>query len=48
MAEMNDQTRATGPDPARVLKDTRRSLLKLVANIEDVLEAIKEPDKPSR
>jgi hypothetical protein len=41
----NDQTRAPAPpsDPVRVLENTRRTLLQLVANIDAALAAVKDP-----
>lgn len=41
---MSDQTTTTRPpaNAVRVLKDTRRTLLQLVANIDAALEAVKE------
>ena len=33
------------PDPVRVLENTRRTLLKLVENIEAAIEAAREPAK---
>ncbi len=44
---MSEQPRPPA-DPIRALEDTRRTLLKLVANIEAALEAAREPAKPSR
>jgi hypothetical protein len=42
---VNDQTRPTSPpaDPVRVLENTRRTLLQLVANIDAALAVVKEP-----
>jgi hypothetical protein len=42
---VTDQTRpsASPADPVRVLENTRRTLLQLVANIDAVLAAVKEP-----
>jgi hypothetical protein len=41
---MSDQDRSTAapPDPVRVLENTRRTLLQLVANIDAALAAVKE------
>lgn len=40
---MADQTTQHPPDPVRVLENTRRTLLKLVENIDAALEAAREP-----
>ena len=42
---MTDQPRPTPPpaDPIRALENTRRTLLKLVENIDAALEAAREP-----
>ena len=47
---MSDQPRPSVPpaDPIRVLEDARRTLLKLVANIDAALEAAKAPARTSR
>ena len=44
---MNDQPRPPAPpaDPIRALQDNRRTLLKLVENIDAALEAAREPAK---
>jgi hypothetical protein len=43
---VSDQTKSMLPastDPVQVLKNTRRTLLQLVANIDAVLATLKEP-----
>ncbi len=40
---MSDQATTRPPDPVRVLENTRRTLLQLVANIEAAIAASKEP-----
>jgi hypothetical protein len=44
---VSDQSRPPAPpaDPVRVLENTRRTLLKLVENIDAAIEASKEPAK---
>ena len=46
MSEQPPPTPST--DPIRALENTRRTLLKLVENIEAAIEAAKEPARPSR
>ena len=42
---MADQTTQPPPDPVRVLENTRRTLLQLVANIDAAIAATREPAK---
>jgi hypothetical protein len=47
---VSDQTTTTRPpaDPVRVLENTRRTLLQLVANIDAAIAATKEPTRAAR
>ena len=45
---MSEQTTTAPPDPVRTLENTRRTLLKLVENIDAALEAAKERPQSNR
>ena len=45
---MSEQTATATPDPVRALENTRRTLLKLIENIDAALEAAREPARTIR
>ena len=45
---MSEQTTTATPDPVRALENTRRTLLKLIENIDAALEAAREPARTIR